>query len=225
MRKLRWTTGAAVVAALTLTAPAFGADEPQRYTLDGQPAAAATALDPANICVAAAAADGTQACFSSRSELGQAGSTALDEGKLPPGYTVLPSGVSQEQLAQSFDRLAGDDGETAPAVDAPIVARDGTSCGNPYTWIYTAANFGGTQGSQGATGVNAWLNYSGTYDNQVSSFWNETSVWTARWHDYANGQGAYYGNGTPCRYVENLGNASMTDGGTANDRFSSFGDW
>lgn len=66
-----------------------------------------------------------------------------------------------------------------------------------------------------------WRNYSSSYDNQVSSFWAKPG-YTTRWHDYAYGGGAYYGNGYSCRFVEDLRNADMTDGGTANDRFSSW---
>ncbi len=65
----------------------------------------------------------------------------------------------------------------------------------------------------GFTGEN-WKDYSSTYDNKVSSFWAMDNA-TTRWHDYAYGQGAYYGRGYACRYVEDLSNANMTDGGTA----------
>lgn len=207
----------------------------EHFTLDGQAADAQSAAAAAT-CSATPAHDGTVACFSSTSELGKLGAQALRAGHLPPGYASLPPGVDRSSLIVSFDRLANGGSSVPAAAKATAASRrghkhppkarpaSGYDCSGAYTWIYTDANFGGTSGHEGLTGTNVWDNFSATYDNKVSSFWADPN-WQSRWHDYAYGGGAYYGNGDPCRYVENLGNASMTDGGTANDRFSSFGNW
>jgi hypothetical protein len=103
---------------------------------------------------------------------------------------------------------------------------DGYSCsGRNVVDVYRNAGFNDSNpGATGYTGVGRWLNYVDAYDNKTSSFWNEGG-YVARWHDYANGQGAYYGNGFECRYVQDLTPANMGDGGTANDRFSSVAMW
>lgn len=238
--------GAAAVLGMAFAPGALAADDPpsgsvnhsgEHYTLDGSASTQAAATASPHVCSAAPTADGSVVCFSSVKGLNSESAAALRAGGLPPGYLGIPPSVTRETLAQRFD-AAAQRGSRTP-VGAQTAARrskagrrrvahaaDGSSCtGQSLTYIYTDANFGGTTGSQGWTGQNNWLNYSATYDNKVSSFWNSTTLFDSRWHDYANGGGAYYGNGFKCRYVNNLGNASMTDGGTANDRFSSFADW
>lgn len=94
------------------------------------------------------------------------------------------------------------------------------------TYMYTNAAYGGSAYSiSGGTGVGGWQNLVAGIDNATSSFWARDGTTTSRWHDYANGGGAYYGNGFSCRAVENLANATMDDAGTANDRFSSYASW
>lgn len=241
----RLICGVAVLASAAFAPATWAASAPpgsavnhagEHFTLDGQPASAAAAASAAT-CAASPDANGAVACYSSAADLGSIGLQALKAGNLPPGYDTMPAGTTRSSLESLFGRLAST-GRIVPAVAAASAASvhhsrrhhvkahaaDGYDCSNGYTYIYTDANFGGTSGHEGATGTNVWNNFSASYDNKVSSFWADPN-WQSRWHDYAYGGGAYYGNGDPCRYVVNLGNASMTDGGTANDRFSSFGNW
>lgn len=218
--------------------PGLGVDHSQeRYTLDGREVPRPAAESGARICVASPDESRTVACFTSVGKLGRASVDALRAGKLPLGYGAIPPGVSRGDLLRSFEAFAQRDQVTPPIGSAarssghrrlrgggrPVAtAADGYSCrSDPYTYIWNGANYTSTSGTMGFTGATYWRNYSGTYDNQVSSFWGLNGA-TTRWHDYANGQGAYYGGGYSCRYIDNFGNANMTDGGTANDRFSSW---
>lgn len=236
----------ASAAALTVAGAAAGADDPpsgavdhsiERYLLDGRPAEPSVADQPGTVCSAGVGAGGVVACFSSRQALGRAGASALMRGETPPGFAALPQGADRNRALEGLQSLASERGAaTPPAARSATRTRtgkrgararkaDGYQCrSDPYTYVYLGANYTSTSGSTGYTGTNSWSNFSGTFDNKISSFW-ASDYWTSRWHDYTSGQGAYYGNGYACRYVENLSNANMTDGGTANDRFSSFGIW
>lgn len=213
----------------------------EQYRLGGQPLSADEAAE--RLCLSATDEGKVVQCYSSNEALGEAGVQALRAGGLPPGYAAIPPGMTRQELLNAFARQARGELPTRPdGIRAASVrnasvtprrrktqklhaqAADGYTCGLSYTYVYTNASFGGSAGTEGYTGVGGWLNFSATFDNKVSSFW-AADWFTSRWHDYANGGGAYYGNGFACRWVENLGNASMTDGGTANDRFSSFGNW
>lgn len=231
----------AVSSSLATSDPPAGAVDHsgEHYTLDDQSVSQQTAQGGA-ACIASADASGNVVCFNSAAKLGSAGVGALEGGQLPPGYAAIPPGVDGSNLEQRFKKLESGGPLTPPSQATTATAAshrsahrrhrvkaraaDGYDCTGAYTYIYTDANFGGTAGSEGYTGTNNWLNFSATYDNKTSSFWADPN-WQSRWHDYANGGGAYYGNGDPCRYVQDLRNANMTDGGTANDRFSSFGNW
>lgn len=208
--------------------PAFAVEDPpggqvdhsgELYTLDGKMVPREQA-ESGQTCVGSPDADGVVACFSTMGGLARASAARLRAGELPLGYGALPPGVSRAELISRLDRMAARDSQLSPGTAARLL--DGYSCRtDPYTYIWNDAGYVGTSGTMGYTGNTYWRNYSSTYDNKVSSFWAMDGA-TTRWHDYANGGGAYYGNGYACRYVDNLGNANMTDGGTANDRFSSW---
>jgi len=233
--------GTAAASSLATSDPPAGAVDhsAEHYTLGTQAVSQGTA-EAGAACVASADTSGTVACFTTAAKLGAAGVDALEAGQLPPGYAAMPPGVDRSDLEQRFKKLQLGGALTPPSQVAAASAAshhtthrrhqvkaraaDGYDCNAAYTYVYTDANFGGTTGSEGYTGTNNWQNFSSTYDNKTSSFWANPN-WQSRWHDYANGSGAYYGNGDPCRYVQDLRNANMNDGGTANDRFSSFGNW
>jgi len=237
-----------------LPAVAWGTPDPpkvaldhsaERYTLDGQSSTKEVASAAGHACAISPDESGVVACFSSVAKSAEAAVAALREGGLPSGWYALPPGLKRAELIRDYQQLADEGARPGPSAQAsrqrgvsrrasgkrakarrPVArAADGTNCGRSRTAIWTAAGFNGTYGTQGYGGVDYWRNYSSTFDGHVTSFWNEADWWTARWHDYPNGAGAYYGGGSPCRYVQNLDNASMTDGGTANDRFTSWATW
>jgi hypothetical protein len=213
--------------------PGIALDHSQeRYTLDGAATTRALAESAGQTCAVSADASGTVACFSSRPLAARADASALRRGALPAGWYALPPNVSRAQLIAQYDAMSA--GQNLASPPAQVARRrahrprarkaDGSACGPANTLIYNSPGLTGTSGSQGFTGVDGWHNYSATFDGRVTSFWNQAG-WTARWHDYPNGQGAYYGRGYACRWVSNLDNANMTDGDTANDRFTSWADW
>ena len=187
----------------------------ERYTLDGAAATSAVGDAKGVVCAASPDANSVVACFSSAKKLGAAQLKAAEAGAIPPGFgTTTPK--------DGFRTLAAGGSALATPTTGSAVARDSYQCRSDLqTYIWNGANYTDTSGVMGVTGNTYWRNYSATYDNKVSSFW-ATNSYTTRWHDYANGQGAYYGNGFACRAVESLTNGTMGDGGTANDRFSSW---
>jgi len=197
----------------------------EQYTLDGK-AAGRSAAERGGACVASPDGNGIVACFSSGNVLARTNAARVRAGELPLGYGAMPPNISRTELAAQFEREAKT-GETRPSGAArndgsEVVPLAGYDCSiGGQTRIWTGANYSGTVGWMGYTGNTYWRNYSSTFDNKVSSFWAYAGA-TTRWHDYRDGRGAYYGNGYSCRYVENLQNANMTDGGTANDRFTSW---
>lgn len=210
----------------------------ERYTLDGK-AVSRQRAEQGQACVASPDDEGVVACFTTESDLSRTSAARLRAGQLPLGYGAMPPDISRKELAARFDRDAASGVPARPPSAAranavktapskkpsrrPTYRRhDGYNCAiGPVTRIWIHSNYNGTVGEMGYTGNTFWRNYSATFDNAVSSFWAATS-WTTRWHDYQDGNGAYYGNGFPCRFVENLQNGNMTDGGTANDRFTSW---
>jgi hypothetical protein len=204
---------------------------PGAYTLDGAPSSA-SGVAGAAVCAAILDASGTENCFSSMKSENQATLSALQAGKVPAGWAALPPAADVARAVSALRIASTGDASLTPPAAASIARRhgprahkaDGAQCSGQATIVYENNSFGGAAGSTGYTGTGAYAAYSATYNNIASSFW-ATAGYTSRWHDYSNGTGAYYGNGYSCRYVENLGNANMDDGGTANDRFSSVGTW
>lgn len=211
---------------------------PAGYTLDGVASSAQDALGSGHECSATVDATGTMHCFSSRQGMAGATAAALSAGAVPPGWGALPPKGDVAGLVARYTGEAQTAGPLSlPLSGAPSTARaarkhgrwaahaaDGTDCSVSVVNVWTDWYFGGSYGYTGYSGYENWLNYVSPFNNSITSFW-VMPTYTTRWHDYANGSGAYYGNGYPCRYVYNLGNANMTDGGTANDRFSSVATW
>jgi hypothetical protein len=209
----------AVVAAVVVAAPSWGAET---YTLDGV-AVSASQADNAPACAGIADAQGTVACFSSQQKLVKAQAAAVRQGKVPPGWGILPTNISATSLA---NRLLAE-ANTAPAAGAARVkgkviahaASAGSYCyGYTNIHIWKDAGPSGTTGDIGPTG--GWYDLSSSWTNSISSYRN-SDVYTSWFSDYAGGSGATYGAIAHCWYNTDLSSATMSDSGTANDRFSS----
>ena len=206
----------------------------ESWTLNGKQADRAAATAGSNFCQAHAAKH--QACFTSGTELARATAAALRDGRVPDGWLALPPEADRPKLiAQLEKQAASGDAPVRPSPAADQSRRKrkkvkarasaGYDCNNAYgTFVYTGYSFTGSYTYSGYTGLNNWGNYTSPFHVDTSSFWAMPN-YTSRWHDYWFGDGAYYGAGYACRYVENLGNASMTDGRSADNRFSSFATW
>jgi hypothetical protein len=220
-RSARRALLATLVVGTACLAPAAVASADETFTLDGQASTQAAILAAGAICGAGPNDAGVNECFSTEEAMATAQAAAVRAGELPAGWGVIPATPAErEALAQSFeDEGAG--GSSAARASLLL-----GSCGWVNTHIYTDANQLGTHGTQGATGTNVWLNYSSTYNNKVSSFaTSNDDTWDTRWHDLADGGGAYYGPIGSCVTNNNLAGTNMNDGVTANDRFSSFAGW
>ncbi|WP_320672534.1 hypothetical protein [Patulibacter defluvii] len=214
-RRLLLAGAAALVAGIV---PAT-ANADELFTLDGQPSTQAAIVAAGAICGAAPNDSGVNECFSTYELLATAQAAAVRAGELPPGWGVIPATQPErEALAQAFDADAG--GSASKGVS--LLAFDACKAS---TQVATGTSGGGTVGTQGQTGTNVWQNYSSTYSNQISSFRTTNQAWDTRWHDLQDGAGAYYGPIGTCVTDNDLSNNTMNDGGTANDRFSSFAGW
>lgn len=197
----------------------------ETHTLDGKSVSQQVAMSDGQACAAIPDVNGVVPCFTSPEKMGGAQAKALRKGEVPAGYGALPPEHDRQRHLELFEQKAAGNEPPDPTADSGgggFAAMDGYDCNHDATKIWRNANFvDSNPGYMGYTGNTYWRNYSSSYDNQVSSFWAKPG-YTTRWHDYAYGGGAYYGNGYSCRFVEDLRNADMTDGGTANDRFSSW---
>jgi hypothetical protein len=201
--------GLAMVAAVI---PSVAAASGATYTLDGK-AASAQAVKTAGACAAIADAHGVVACFSTEGGLLRAQADALRSNEVPPGWGIVPTDASRETLAARLDAEASGGGGTVQPYNA------GSFCfGYTNIHIWQAAGFSGTAGSIGPTG--GWYDLQGGWSNSISSYRN-SDYYTSWFSDYSLGSGATYGAIARCWWNDNLSTATMSDGGTANDRFSS----
>ncbi len=216
MTRRRSIAGTALLSAVALAVPASALADAPEFTFDGQ-AAQGSVVTSSAICAATPDAQGTTACFSTEATYLHSQAATVRAGGTPAGWAAVPAGTDREALASAYDAEAASTGSVGLAV--------ASDCRYVDTRIWTGANKGGTAGTQGMTGPGIWLNYSSTYNNKVSSYNTTNDVWDTRWHDLANGGGAYYGPVSRCEYESNLAGRTMGDGGSANDRFSSFAGW
>lgn len=216
MTRRRSIAGVALLSAAALAVPSSAFADAPEFTLDGQ-AAQDSAVTSAAICAATPDGEGTTACFSTEATYLRSQAATVRAGGTPAGWAAVPTDTDREALAAAYDAEAASAGGIGLAV--------ASDCGYADTRIWTGANKGGTAGAQGATGSGVWLNYSSTYNNKVSSYNTTNRSWATRWHDLPDGGGAYYGPVSRCEYESNLAGRTMGDGGSANDRFSSFAGW
>jgi hypothetical protein len=145
---------------------------------------------------------------------------------VPPGWGYLPTDISKAALAQRLAAEANAGGKAGPLVSAskaggslvsPMSA--GSDCfGYTNIHIYPDHYMLGTNGNIGPTG--GWYNLSSAWTNSISSYHN-SDYYTSYFADYTGGGGATYGAIAHCWWNDDLAYATMSDGGTANDRFSS----
>lgn len=223
MSKRKWHRSVLVAGTLlcVVATPSTASASAEKYTLDGKPVSAAVVAS-AGACAAIADARGVIACFSSQAGLLKAQAAAVRRGSVPPGWGFLPTDVSREALSSKLETEARASTSTSKLKpsggDSILHDHSGSYCyGYTNIHIWTDSSWTGAHGNIGPT--NGWYNLSSSWNNAISSYRN-SNYYSTWFSDYANGSGASYGRISACWWNRNLGRSTMSDGGTANDRFT-----
>lgn len=212
---VRLTSFLAALALALVPSGALAAEE--WFTLDGERVSQAVAEEAGNAgagCAAGAAPTGEIACFSTQELKNERIEGDLTAGELPPGFASLPSA----NASAADDAEIGTDAAEYQQMLSSLANARVSGCGYPDAHVFTGAGNTGNWGWFYYTGWDTWVNHTSTYNNTISSYW-DGEIYTARWHDYSNGSGPYYGYSYPCRDVYNLANGSW------DNRFTSYARW
>jgi len=209
-----WSTGLATLGA----AAVFGvccsaAAVADTYTLDGNAVSqqAALADSSGGGCAASAAPNGEIACFSTDGKREAAVASALRANRVPPGFGGLPTARDRQLLlGQAAASKRHPRAHSAGCGDATHVHNDYYQSGT-YGYFYTT--------------YQVWTDFSGTFNNQVSSDTTSTN-YHAYYHDGVGGSGHYYDQAANYCHVDNsLAYDAFPDGGTWDNKFSSYMSW